>query len=66
MPLQELTDGKTVTIYGQTEITRDLTEARAAAGAAAFYEAEDVILEDFETTHPRAMDPARYAARACL
>jgi p-hydroxybenzoate 3-monooxygenase len=53
VPLQELTDGKTVTIYGQTEITRDLMEARAAAGAAAFYEAEDVVLEDFETTHPR-------------
>ena len=42
-----------MTICGRTEITRDLIEARAAAGAAAFYEAEDVILEDFETTHPR-------------
>src|SRR5829696_8998639 len=42
VPLQELADGKTVTIYGQTEVTRDLMEARAAAGAPAFYEAEEV------------------------
>jgi p-hydroxybenzoate 3-monooxygenase len=53
VPLQELADGKTVTIYGQTEVTRDLMEARAAAGAPAFYEAEEVILEDLETAHPR-------------
>jgi p-hydroxybenzoate 3-monooxygenase len=53
VPLQELTDGKTVTIYGQTEITRDLMEARAASDAPAFYEAEDVTLEGFETAHPR-------------
>ena len=25
--------GKTVTVYGQTEVTRDLMEARAAIGA---------------------------------
>ena len=30
--LKELT-GKSVTVYGQTEVTRDLMEARAAAGA---------------------------------
>ena len=53
VPLQELTDGKTVTIYGQTEITRDLMEARAASDAPAFYEAEDVTLEDCDTPHPR-------------
>jgi p-hydroxybenzoate 3-monooxygenase len=53
VPLQELAEGKTVTIYGQTEITRDLMEARAAAGAPAFYEAEEVTLEDLETARPR-------------
>ncbi|UCE30348.1 MAG: FAD-dependent monooxygenase, partial [Burkholderiales bacterium] len=29
----ELTGGKTVTVYGQTEVTRDLMDAREAAGA---------------------------------
>ncbi len=29
-------------VYGQTEVTRDLMAARAAAGAATVYEAEDV------------------------
>jgi p-hydroxybenzoate 3-monooxygenase len=38
--------GKHVTVYGQTEVTRDLMEARAAAGAPTVYEAEDVTLHD--------------------
>jgi len=38
--------GRAVTIYGQTEITRDLMEARAAAGAPMVYEAEGVSLHD--------------------
>jgi p-hydroxybenzoate 3-monooxygenase len=44
--LKRLT-GKTVTVYGQTEITKDLMEARAAAGAKSIYEVEDVTLLDF-------------------
>jgi p-hydroxybenzoate 3-monooxygenase len=43
--LKELT-GRTVTVYGQTEVTRDLMDARAASGAASIYEAEDVTLGD--------------------
>jgi p-hydroxybenzoate 3-monooxygenase len=43
--LRQLT-GKQVTVYGQTEVTRDLMEARAAAGAPTIYEAEDVTLSD--------------------
>jgi p-hydroxybenzoate 3-monooxygenase len=38
--------GKPVTVYGQTEITRDLMEARTAAGATSIYEAESVTLND--------------------
>jgi p-hydroxybenzoate 3-monooxygenase len=44
--------GSAVTVYGQTEITRDLMEARDAAGAKTFYEVE-VVPEDFETDKPR-------------
>jgi p-hydroxybenzoate 3-monooxygenase len=43
IPLKELT-GRRVTVYGQTEVTRDLMDARAASGARSYYEAEDVTL----------------------
>ena len=45
--------GKSVTVYGQTEITRDLMEARAASGAPSVYEAEDVALHDITSGAPR-------------
>jgi p-hydroxybenzoate 3-monooxygenase len=45
--------GKSVTVYGQTEITRDLMEARKAVGARTIYEADDVSLHDFDTDKPR-------------
>ena len=38
--------GKSVMVYGQTEITRDLMEARTAAGAATLYESTDVTLHN--------------------
>jgi p-hydroxybenzoate 3-monooxygenase len=50
--LQGLSGGKHVTIYGQTEVTRDLMEAREAAGARTVYEAEDVSVDDFEGPSP--------------
>jgi p-hydroxybenzoate 3-monooxygenase len=50
-----LTDlvGKSVTVYGQTEMTRDLMEARAASGARSLYECEDVALHDWDGAAPR-------------
>lgn len=45
--------GKQVTVYGQTEVTQDLMEARRAAGTTSFYEAEDVQLHDFDGASPR-------------
>src|SRR5687768_3859906 len=47
VPLKELT-GKGVTVYGQTDVTRDLMDARAACGAPSIYEAEDVALSDID------------------
>jgi len=44
-----LTGGKTVTVYGQTEVTRDLMEARAMEGRPTVYEALDVSVHDFDT-----------------
>jgi p-hydroxybenzoate 3-monooxygenase len=51
IPLKTLV-GKTVTVYGQTEITRDLMEARAASGATSIYEAEAVALHDWSGSAP--------------
>ena len=45
--------GKTVMIYGQTEVTLDLMNARRAAGLTSIYEAEHVTPLDFDTDHPR-------------
>jgi len=45
--------GKVVTVYGQTEITRDLMEKRTVAGAKTIYEATDVSLYDFDGAKPR-------------
>ncbi|WP_290056641.1 4-hydroxybenzoate 3-monooxygenase [Amycolatopsis solani] len=38
--------GRSVTIYGQTEITKDLMAAREKAGRPAYYSASDVTLHD--------------------
>ena len=50
--LAGLTGGKRVMVYGQTELTKDLMQARAAAGLKTVYEAKDVSVHDFDTQHP--------------
>jgi p-hydroxybenzoate 3-monooxygenase len=45
--------GKTVVIYGQTEVTLDLMNARKAAGLTTVYEASHVTPHDFDSDHPR-------------
>ncbi len=47
-----LTGGRRVTVYGQTEVTRDLMEARQASGQPTFHEAADVALHDFDGMAP--------------
>ena len=44
--------GKHVTVYGQTEVTRDLMHARAAAGLETVYEAGQVTPHGFDGTGP--------------
>ncbi len=51
--LAGLTGGKHVTVYGQTEVTRDLMAARDAAGLKTVYEAQDVQVLDFDGAAPR-------------
>ena len=51
--MRGLTDGKQVTVYGQTEVTRDLMQARSAAGLTTIYSASQVSLHDFDSHRPR-------------
>ncbi|MFG6159506.1 4-hydroxybenzoate 3-monooxygenase [Halomonas sp. 1390] len=50
--LAGLTGGKTVMVYGQTEVTRDLMEAREGIGAQTIYEADNVRPHDLESDSP--------------
>ena len=44
--------GRSVWIYGQTEVTKDLMAAREKAGRQAFYEVSDVALHDLGSDRP--------------
>ena len=50
--LNALTGGKNVVVYGQTEVTKDLMDARKASGATSVYEALDVSIHDFDSNRP--------------
>ncbi len=50
--LRALTGGRSVMVYGQTEVTRDLMAARAASGAVTIYEAERVAVEGIDGSTP--------------
>jgi p-hydroxybenzoate 3-monooxygenase len=44
--------GGAVTVYGQTEVTKDLIDARLAAGGQIVFEAEDVTIHGFDGDKP--------------
>lgn len=50
--LKGLTGGDTVIVYGQTELTRDLMEARAATNQATHYEVSNVQPHDMDIERP--------------
>ena len=50
--LEGLTGGKTVMVYGQTEVTRDLYDARDRMGGVVIDEATDVTPHDIDTNSP--------------
>jgi len=47
--------GRSITIYGQGEVIKDLVDARHASGGPIFFEVENVSVHDFETVHPRIL-----------
>ncbi len=52
LDLKGLTGGKTVMVYGQTEVTRDLMQAREASGAPIFYSASNVQPHELKGEKP--------------
>jgi p-hydroxybenzoate 3-monooxygenase len=50
--LQKYSGGNSVVVYGQTELTRDLYEARDALNGAVVHDAEDVALFDLKSDTP--------------
>lgn len=50
--LHKLTEGQTVMCYGQTEVTRDLMEARQGKGLSTYYSASEVVLHNVQSASP--------------
>ena len=44
--------GDAVSVYGQTEVTKDLTDARLAAGAKLIFDAAEVSVQGFDGSRP--------------
>ncbi len=51
LPMHELT-GRSIVIYGQTEVVKDLIAARVESGLPLHFEVEDVTVHDVETAVP--------------
>ncbi len=65
--LSGLTGGKTVTIYAQHEVIKDLIGARRAAGCQIVFEAEDVSVHNFDGSAPgiRFRESGKVTELAC-
>jgi p-hydroxybenzoate 3-monooxygenase len=53
IPLSDLTGGRTIVIYGQTEVVKDLVRARLEAALPLLFEVADVSVHDLDTDRPR-------------
>jgi p-hydroxybenzoate 3-monooxygenase len=51
--LSELADGRTIVIYGQTEVVKDLIAARLESGLPLLFEVDDVRPEELDSERPR-------------
>ena len=49
---RELTGGRTVTVYAQTEVVKDLIAKRVAAGGAVHFEVADTVVDHLDTDRP--------------
>jgi p-hydroxybenzoate 3-monooxygenase len=53
IPLSELAGGRSIVVYGQTEIVKDLIQARLDDELPLLFEVEDVQLHELESHRPR-------------
>jgi p-hydroxybenzoate 3-monooxygenase len=53
IPLSDLADGRTIVIYGQTEVVKDLIAARLESGLALLFEVADVSVHELESERPQ-------------
>jgi p-hydroxybenzoate 3-monooxygenase len=53
IPLSDLAEGRTIVIYGQTEVVKDLIAARLESGLPLLFEVADVSLHELESDRPR-------------
>jgi p-hydroxybenzoate 3-monooxygenase len=51
--LSDLAGGRTIVIYGQTEVVKDLIAARLGSGLPLLFEVEDVSVHELESDRPR-------------
>ena len=52
IPLSDLADGRSIVIYGQTEVVKDLIEARIDAGLDLRFGVQDVSVHELESDLP--------------
>ncbi|MDX6538772.1 MAG: p-hydroxybenzoate 3-monooxygenase [Gaiellales bacterium] len=52
IPLSELAGGRTIVVYGQTEVVKDLIEARHASGAPLLFDVADASVHDLDRDRP--------------
>jgi len=52
LALSDLTGGRSITVYGQTEVVKDLIRARLDTGAPLVFEAEGVSVHDVDSDRP--------------
>jgi p-hydroxybenzoate 3-monooxygenase len=53
IPLTELSGGRSIMVYAQHEVIKDLVKARLDAGGKVLFEVKDVALHDFDSASPR-------------
>jgi len=53
LPLSDLAGGRTIMIYGQTEVVKDLIQRRIDDERPLLFSVSDVTFEGIETAHPR-------------
>jgi p-hydroxybenzoate 3-monooxygenase len=53
IPLSDLTGGRSIVIYGQTEVVKDLIQMRLEAGAPLLFDVDDVTVHELDSARPR-------------